>query len=336
MKKYNLAIVGVTGMVGQKFLEVLEERNLPIDKYFMFASARSAGKTISFMGKEHIVEELTPSCFDNKEIDIALFSAGGDISKTYAPIAAKKGIVVIDNSSAWRMNKDIPLVVPEVNPEEILNHKGIISNPNCSTIQAVVALKPLHDRYGIKRIVYSTYQAVSGAGVAGYNDLKNGIDGIEPKKFPHPIFDNCIPHIDSFLDNGYTKEEMKMIEETKKILKDDSLKITATTVRVPVYNGHSESINIELKSEFNLEELKDVLSEAPGVEVVDDPKNNVYPMPINANGKDQVLVGRIRRDESLDNGVNLWVVADNIRKGAATNTVQIAEKLIEYWSNNDL
>ena len=222
--------------------------------------------------------------------------------------------MVIDNSSAWRMNKDIPLVVPEVNPEEILNHKGIISNPNCSTIQAVVALKPLHDRYGIKRIVYSTYQAVSGAGVAGYNDLKNGIDGIEPKKFPHPIFDNCIPHIDSFLDNGYTKEEMKMIEETKKILKDDSLKITATTVRVPVYNGHSESINIELKSEFNLEELKDVLSEAPGVEVVDDPKNNVYPMPINANGKDQVLVGRIRRDESLDNGVNLWVVADNIRK----------------------
>lgn len=336
MKKYNLAIVGVTGMVGQKFLEVLEERNLPIDKYFMFASARSAGKTISFMGKEHIVEELTPSCFDNKEIDIALFSAGGDISKTYAPIAAEKGIVVIDNSSAWRMNKDIPLVVPEVNPEEILNHKGIISNPNCSTIQAVVTLKPLHDRYGIKRIVYSTYQAVSGAGVAGYNDLKNGIDGIEPKKFPHPIFDNCIPHIDSFLDNGYTKEEMKMIEETKKILKDDSLKITATTVRVPVYNGHSESINIELKSEFNLEELKDVLSEAPGVEVVDDPKNNVYPMPINANGKDQVLVGRIRRDESLDNGVNLWVVADNIRKGAATNTVQIAEKLIEYWSNNDL
>lgn len=336
MIKYNLAIVGVTGMVGQKFLEVLEERNLPIDKYFMFASARSAGKTISFMGKEHIVEELTPSCFDNKEIDIALFSAGGDISKTYAPIAAEKGIVVIDNSSAWRMNKDIPLVVPEVNPEEILNHKGIISNPNCSTIQAVVTLKPLHDRYGIKRIVYSTYQAVSGAGVAGYNDLKNGIDGIEPKKFPHPIFDNCIPHIDSFLDNGYTKEEMKMIEETKKILKDDSLKITATTVRVPVYNGHSESINIELKSEFNLEELKDVLSEAPGVEVVDDPKNNVYPMPINANGKDQVLVGRIRRDESLDNGVNLWVVADNIRKGAATNTVQIAEKLIEYWSNNDL
>ncbi len=336
MKKYNLAIVGVTGMVGQKFLDVLEERNLPIDKYFMFASARSAGKTISFMGKEHIVEELTPSCFDNKEIDIALFSAGGDISKTYAPIAAEKGIVVIDNSSAWRMNKDIPLVVPEVNPEEILNHKGIISNPNYSTIQAVVALKPLHDRYGIKRIVYSTCQAVSGAGVAGYNDLKNGIDGIEPKKFPHPIFDNCIPHIDSFLDNGYTKEEMKMIEETKKILKDDSLKITATTVRVPVYNGHSESINIELKSEFNLEELKDVLSEAPGVEVVDDPKNNVYPMPINANGKDQVLVGRIRRDESLDNGVNLWVVADNIRKGAATNTVQIAEKLIEYWSNNDL
>ncbi|MGI5851212.1 MAG: aspartate-semialdehyde dehydrogenase [Clostridiales bacterium] len=336
MKKYNLAIVGVTGMVGQKFLEVLEERNLPIDKCFMFASARSAGKAISFMGKEHVIEELTPSCFDNKDIDIALFSAGGDISKTYAPIAAEKGIVVIDNSSAWRMNKDVPLVVPEVNPEEILKHKGIISNPNCSTIQAVVALKPLHDRYGIKRIVYSTYQAVSGAGVAGYDDLKNGIDGIEPKKFPHPIFDNCIPHIDSFLDNGYTKEEMKMIEETKKILSDDSLRITATTVRVPVYNGHSESINVELKKEFNLDELREVLSGAPGVEVIDDPDNNVYPMPVNANGSDQVFIGRMRRDESLDHGVNLWVVADNIRKGAATNTVQIAEKLMEYWSNNDL
>ncbi|HZJ58517.1 MAG TPA: aspartate-semialdehyde dehydrogenase [Clostridia bacterium] len=336
MKKFNLAIVGVTGMVGQKFLEVLQERDLPVDKYFMFASARSAGKTVSLMGNEYTIEELTPSCFDDKEIDIALFSAGGNISKTYAPIAAEKGIVVIDNSSAWRMEKDVPLVVPEVNPEEVLNHKGIIANPNCSTIQAVVALKPLHDRYGIERIIYSTYQSVSGAGVEGYDDLKNGIEGKEPRKFPHPIFDNCIPHIDSFLDNGYTKEEMKMIEETKKILKDDSLKITATTVRVPVYNSHSESINVELKKDFELDELKDVLSMAPGIEVMDDPKNNVYPMPANSNGKDQVFIGRIRRDESLDHGVNLWVVADNIRKGAATNTVQIAEKLMEYWSNNDL
>ena len=336
MKKYNLAIVGVTGMVGRKFLEVLEEKQLPIENYYMFASARSAGKVINFMGKDYVVEELTPTCFDGKDIDIALFSAGGSVSKTYAPIAAEKGIVVIDNSSAWRMEPDVPLVVPEVNPEEILNHKGIIANPNCSTIQAVVALKPLYDKYGIKRIVYSTYQAVSGAGVAGYNDLENGIKGEAPKKFPHPIFSNCIPHIDSFLDNGYTKEEMKMIEETKKILKDNSLRITATTVRVPVFNGHSESINVELKKEFDLDELKNLLANAPGVEVIDDPTNNQYPMPINSNGKDQVFVGRIRRDESVDNGVNLWVVADNIRKGAATNTVQIAEKLIWYWQNEAL
>ena len=336
MRKYNLAIVGVTGMVGRQFLEVLEEKQLPIDNYYMFASARSAGKVIKFMGKDHVVEELTPTCFDGKDIDIALFSAGGSVSKTYAPIAAEKGIVVIDNSSAWRMEPDVPLVVPEVNPEEILNHKGIIANPNCSTIQAVVALKPLYDKYGIERIVYSTYQAVSGAGVAGYNDLENGIKGEEPKKFPHPIFSNCIPHIDSFLDNGYTKEEMKMIEETKKILKDNSLRITATTVRVPVFNGHSESINVELKKEFDLDELKSLLANAPGVEVIDDPANNQYPMPLNCNGKDQVFVGRIRRDESVDNGVNLWVVADNIRKGAATNTVQIAEKLIWYWQNEAL
>lgn len=336
MRKYNLAIVGVTGMVGQKFLEVLEEKQLPIENYYMFASARSAGKVINFMGKDHVVEELSPTCFDGKDIDIALFSAGASVSKTYAPIAAEKGIVVIDNSSAWRMEPDVPLVVPEVNPEEILNHKGIIANPNCSTIQAVVALKPLYDRYGIKRIVYSTYQAVSGAGVAGYNDLENGIKGEAPQKFPHPIFSNCIPHIDSFLDNGYTKEEMKMIEETKKILKDNSLRITATTVRVPVFNGHSESINVELKKEFDLDELKDLLANAPGVEVIDNPANNQYPMPINCDGKDQVFVGRIRRDESVDNGVNLWVVADNIRKGAATNTVQIAEKLIWYWQNQAL
>ena len=336
MRKYNLAIVGVTGMVGRKFLEVLEEKQLPIENYYMFASARSAGKVINFMGKDYVVEELTPTCFDGKDIDIALFSAGASVSKTYAPIAVDKGIVVVDNSSAWRMEPDVPLVVPEVNPEEILNHKGIIANPNCSTIQAVVALKPLYDKYGIKRIVYSTYQAVSGAGVAGYNDLENGIKGEAPKKFPHPIFSNCIPHIDSFLDNGYTKEEMKMIEETKKILKDNSLRITATTVRVPVFNGHSESINVELKKEFDLDELKNLLANAPGVEVIDDPTNNQYPMPINSNGKDQVFVGRIRRDESVDNGVNLWVVADNIRKGAATNTVQIAEKLVWYWQNEAL
>jgi len=336
MRKYNMAIVGATGMVGRKFLKVLEERQLPIENYYLFASARSAGSTISFMDKDYIVEELTETCFDGKDIDIALFSAGASVSKIFAPIAAEKGIVVIDNSSAWRMEEDVPLVVPEVNPQDILKHKGIIANPNCSTIQAVVALKPLHDRYGIKRIVYSTYQAVSGAGVGGYNDLKNGINGEPPKKFPYPIFGNCLPHIDSFLDNGYTKEEMKMINETRKILGDQSLKITATTVRVPVYYGHSESINVEFKNEFDLDELKQVLAKAPGLIVVDNPAQNQYPMPIYAEDKDEVFVGRIRRDESVENGINLWVVADNIRKGAATNAVQIAQKLIEYWENGQL
>jgi aspartate-semialdehyde dehydrogenase len=333
LRKYNMAIVGATGMVGRKFLQVLEERQLPVENYYLFASARSAGKKVSFMGKDHVIEELTETCFDGKDIDIALFSAGGSVSKKYAPIAASKGIVVIDNSSAWRMDPQVPLVVPEVNPQDILKHKGIISNPNCSTIQAVVVLKPLHDRYGIKRIVYSTYQAVSGAGMSGYSDLERGIKGYPPEKFPYPIFGNCLPHIDVFLDNGYTKEEMKMIEETKKILGDNSLRITATTVRVPVFNGHSESINVEFKKDFDLPELKQVLENAPGVVVVDDPGSNKYPMPVDANEKDEVFVGRIRRDESVDSGVNLWVVADNIRKGAATNTVQIAERLISYWEN---
>jgi len=333
LKKYNIAIVGATGMVGRKFLQVLEERHLPVENYYLFASSRSAGKKLFFIGRDHIVEELNETCFDGKNIDIALFSAGGDVSKKYAPIAASKGIVVIDNSSAWRMDPKVPLVVPEVNPQEILKHNGIIANPNCSTIQAVVVLKPLHDRYGIKRIVYSTYQAVSGAGMKGYNDLERGIKGYPPEKFPHPIFGNCLPHIDVFLDNGYTKEEIKMIEETKKILGDYSLRITATTVRVPVFNGHSESINVEFEKNFDLAELKQVLTDAPGVVVVDDPANNKYPMPIDAHEKDEVFVGRIRRDESIDSGVNLWVVADNIRKGAATNAVQIAERLISYWEN---
>ncbi|MGI6539102.1 MAG: aspartate-semialdehyde dehydrogenase [Caldicoprobacterales bacterium] len=331
MKKYNIAIVGATGMVGRKFLQVLEERQLPVDKYYLFASARSAGKVVPFMGKDYTVEELNETCFDGKNIHIALFSAGASVSKKYAPIAAAKGIVVIDNSSAWRMEPDVPLVVPEVNPQDIMKHKGIIANPNCSTIQAVVALKPLYDHYGIKRIVYSTYQAVSGAGLDGYMDLERGIRGENPQKFPYPIFGNVIPHIDVFLENGYTKEEMKMIEETKKILGDSSLKITATTVRVPVFHGHSESINVELKKSFELEELKNVLAKSPGLIVVDDTDNNRYPMAIDAEDKDDVFVGRIRRDESVENGVNLWVVADNIRKGAATNTVQIAEKLISLW-----
>ena len=328
MKKYNIAVVGATGMVGRTFLKVLEEINLPVENYYLLASARSAGSKIKFMGKEYIIEELTENSFD-KDIDIALFSAGGSTSEKFAPIAASKGCVVIDNSSEWRMDPEVPLVVPEVNPEDLKWHKGIIANPNCSTIQAMVALRPLQLKYGIKRIVYSTYQAVSGAGMGGYQDLENGIKGEAPKKFNYPIFNNCLPQIDVFLPNGYTKEEMKMVNETRKILGDNEMKITATTVRVPVFDCHSESINVELKKEFDLDELKKTLASAPGLVLEDDIDNCVYPMAINAKGKNETFVGRVRRDESLDNGVNLWVVADNIRKGAATNAVQIAQKMIE-------
>ncbi|NLY19424.1 MAG: aspartate-semialdehyde dehydrogenase [Clostridiaceae bacterium] len=331
MKKFKIAIVGATGMVGRTFLSVLEERNLPISEVFFFASSKSAGKTITFKGKNYTVEELTEKSFD-RGIDIALFSAGGSISLKYAPVVAEKGCIVIDNSSAWRMDPKVPLVVPEVNPEDIKWNNGIIANPNCSTIQAVIALRPLQLKYGLKRVIYSTYQSVSGAGMAGFKDLENGIKGEAPAKFVHPIAGNCIPHIDVFMDNGYTKEEVKMIEETRKILNLPNLKVTATTVRVPVFYGHSESINVELEKPFDLDELKQELKNFPGIVVLDDPANNLYPMPITAAGRDEVFVGRIRRDESVDNGVNLWVVADNIRKGAATNTVQIAQKLIEFQS----
>ena len=332
MKKYNIAVVGATGMVGRTFLKVLEETKLPVENYYLFASKRSAGTKVTFMGKEYTVEELTETSFD-RGIDIALFSAGGSTSEKFAPIAASKGCVVIDNSSAWRMNPEVPLVVPEVNPDDIKWNKGIIANPNCSTIQAMVALKPLHDKYKIKRVVYSTYQAVSGAGMSGYKDLEDGLKGEAPKKFPHPIAGNCLPHIDVFLPNGYTKEEMKMVNETRKILGDDSIRITATTVRVPVFYGHSESINVEFYNQFDLNELKSVLENAPGVIVQDDPEHDVYPLAINAAGTNETYVGRIRRDESVESGVNLWVVADNIRKGAAANAVQIAEKLIEMQNN---
>ncbi|MBR4874681.1 MAG: aspartate-semialdehyde dehydrogenase [Clostridia bacterium] len=334
MKEYNIAVVGATGMVGRTFLKVLEELQLPAKSYTLYASKRSAGTKLTLLGKEYEVKELNEDSFDG--IDIALFSAGGATSEKYAPIAASKGCLVIDNSSAWRMDPEVPLVVPEVNPEDIKKHKGIIANPNCSTIQAMVALRPLQLKYGIKRIVYSTYQAVSGAGLGGYNDLKNGISGEAPQKFNHPIFSNCLPQIDVFLDNGYTKEEMKMVNETRKILGDDSIKITATTVRVPVFDCHSESINVELEKPFDLEELKECLRNAPGLIVQDDIKNCVYPMPVTAVGTNDTYVGRIRRDESIENGVNLWVVADNIRKGAATNTVQIAQKYIEMKENGEL
>lgn len=333
MKQYRVAVVGATGMVGRKFLQVLEERKLPVSEYFLFASARSAGKQLPFMSKTYTVRELTDDAFQDLGIDIALFSAGGETSRHFAPIVAASGAVVIDNSSCWRMDPDVPLVVPEVNPDAIpgYKNKGIIANPNCSTIQAMVVLKPLADAYGLKRVVYSTYQAVSGAGQKGYMDLVNGLKGEAPQKFPHPIAGNCLPHIDVFLDTGYTKEEQKMIDETRKILSLPELRVTATAVRVPVYHGHSESINVEFARPFELDELRAVLEKAPGLIVRDDPKHNVYPMAIEAADTDPVYVGRIRRDFSVDSGVNLWCVADNIRKGAATNAVQIAEELIRQW-----
>jgi len=330
MKKVNLAIVGATGMVGRTFLKVLEERNFPINNLFLFSSAKSAGSKVNYAGKEYTVEELTQDSFTNRGIQIALFSAGGTISDKFAPIASSNSVLVIDNSSHWRMDPDVPLVIPEVNPEAIKNHKGIIANPNCSTIQALVPLKPLDDKYKIKRVIYSTYQAVSGSGVKGVEDLEKGMEGNPTGFYPHQISYNCLPHIDSFTENGYTKEELKMINETMKILNNFDLKVTATTVRVPVKNGHSESINVEFENSFELSDLVSSLNSAPGVVLVDNPENNEYPTAFEVDGSDEVFVGRIRRDFSIDNGVNLWVVADNIRKGAATNTIQIAEKAIEY------
>lgn len=333
MEKVNLAIVGATGIVGRMFLKILEERNLPLANVYMFASKRSAGTKINFNDKQYTVEELTETSFD-RGIDIALFSAGSDTSLKFAPIAASKGCTVIDNSSAWRMDISVPLIVPEVNPEDIYLNKGIIANPNCSTIQAVVTLNPLHKKYKIKRVVFSTYQAVSGAGRQGCLDLENGLKGEAPKKFVHQIAHNLIPQIDAFMANGYTKEEMKMVNETIKIMHDDSIKITATTVRVPVFNAHSESVNIEFEKSFNLDELINTLKNAPGIVVQDDPQNHVFPMPIWADGRDEVFVGRIRRDESVESGVNLWICADNIRKGAATNAIQIAKEIINNANKN--
>jgi len=329
MKNINLAIVGATGMVGRTFLKILEERDFPYENLYLFASERSAGKKIICKDNEYIVEALTENSFD-RDIDIALFSAGGDISLKYSPIAAENGVIVVDNSSAFRMDPNVPLVVPEVNPDAIKEHKGIIANPNCSTIQAMVALKPIHKTYGIKRIVFSTYQSVSGSGVKGVSDLEEGLKGnIQNKAYPHPIANNCIPHIDVFMENGYTKEEMKMINETQKILEDDSIKITATAVRVPVYYAHSESINVELKKPFEVKDIFKLYGSAEGVKLVDNVSKNEYPLATMAENTNEVYIGRIRRDFSVDHGLNMWVVADNIRKGAATNTVQIAERLLK-------
>jgi len=335
-KLWNIAVVGATGAVGTQMIECLEERNFPVGKIRFLASGRSAGQALEFNGKPVLVEELTHDSFDG--IDIALFSAGGARSEEFCPAAAKAGAVCIDNSSAWRMDKDVPLVVPEVNPEAIAGYtkKGIIANPNCSTIQMVVALKPLHDFANIKRIVVSTYQAVSGTGTKAIEELRvqtgellNGRP-IKTEVYQHRIAFNCLPQIDSFCDNGYTKEEMKMVNETNKIM-GAGIKTTATCVRVPVFYGHSESINIETERKISVAQARELLQDAPGVELADNPANGEYPMAINAAGEDLVMVGRIREDDSVKNGLNLWVVADNIRKGAATNAVQIAEILIEKY-----
>lgn len=337
MKEFTVAVAGATGAVGNEMIATLEQRNFPVKKLKLLASSRSVGKTISFKGEELPVEELTEHSFKN--VDIGLFSPGGSVSLKYAPIAAASGCVVVDNTSAFRMEKDIPLVVPEVNEHAIKDYKnrGIIANPNCSTIQMVVVLKPLHDAAKIKRVVVSTYQAVSGTGKKAIYELEQqvlaiyGNKKIETNVYPHQIAFNCLPHIDVFLENGYTKEEMKMVDETKKIMEDNNIAVTATTVRVPVFYGHSESVNVEFEKEFTPDEARKVLKEAPGVKVVDDPSKKVYPLAVDAAGKDDTFVGRIRKDESVAHGLNMWIVADNIRKGAALNAVQIAEVLIKKY-----
>ncbi|MCL4512230.1 MAG: aspartate-semialdehyde dehydrogenase [Bacteroidetes bacterium] len=329
MKQYEVAVVGATGLVGRKMVQVLEEKKFPVKNLTLLASERSVGKEITFNGEKIKVKKLTPESF--KGIEIAIFSAGATVSKEFGPIAAKQGTVVIDNSSAFRMDPEIPLVVPEVNRNDIFKHHGIIANPNCSTIQMVVVLKPLHDKYRVKRVVVSTYQSVTGAGQKGVDQLDEelGKKAGTTYKFPHKIAFNCLPHIDVFRDDGYTKEEYKMIFETTKIMGDDSIKVSATCVRVPVFGGHSESVNVEMEKGYDLKNVFELLKKSPGIIVEDDPAKNIYPMPLNAYDKDEVFVGRIRRDETAPNALNMWIVSDNIRKGAATNAVQIAEELIK-------
>ncbi|MBI5643221.1 MAG: aspartate-semialdehyde dehydrogenase [Deltaproteobacteria bacterium] len=336
-KAYNIAIAGATGVVGKEFLRILEERNFPVGEIRLLASERSAGSHMDFKGLEEPVRLLDEETFES--IDIGLFSPGASVSAIHAPRAGKAGCIVIDNTSQFRMDPDVPLVVPEVNPGAIAAYKkkNIIANPNCSTIQMVVALKPIHDKYRIKRIVVSTYQSVSGAGKEAMEELSGQVRKLfnmlapEPKIFPYQIAFNCIPQIDSFLDNGYTKEEMKMVNETKKIFGDDSIKVTATTVRVPVFVGHSESVNIETEKPITAAEVRKLLNKAPGVTVVDDIKKGYYPMPVDAAELDDVFVGRIRQDDTVENGINMWIVSDNLRKGAALNAVQIAEVLIKDY-----
>jgi aspartate-semialdehyde dehydrogenase len=331
--KYIVAVVGATGAVGNEMIAILEERNFRVEELRLFASERSEGKTLEFQGKPVAVEILTDEVFDG--IDIALFSAGGDRSLEFAPAAVKAGCVVVDNSSAWRMDPGVPLVVPEVNSYDLDWHKGIIANPNCSTIQMVVALKPIHDAAKIRRVVVTTFQSVSGTGKKAMDELLNqtkdilNFKEINPVVYPHQIAFNCLPHIDKFMDDGYTKEEIKMVNETIKILGDDSVKVTATTVRVPVFRGHSESINIETEKKLSANEARAILSAAPGIIVYDAPEKNIYPLPTDSVNRDEVYVGRVREDDTIENGLNIWIAADNLRKGAALNAVQIAEELIK-------
>ncbi|MCX8032467.1 MAG: aspartate-semialdehyde dehydrogenase [Thermoleophilia bacterium] len=332
-REYRVAVVGATGAVGREMQKVLAERKFPVKELVALATAKSAGTRLDFLGEEVVVQELTEESF--KDVDLALFSAGGGTSLKYAPIAREAGCVVVDNSSAWRMDPEVPLVVPEVNPDDVNWHKGIIANPNCSTIQMVVVLKPLHDEARVTRVVVSTYQAVSGTGAKAINELINQTkqvlagEELEIKVYPHQIAFNCLPHIDVFLEDGYTKEERKMVDETKKIMGDPSIAVSATCVRVPVLNGHSEAVNVQFARPLSPERARELLAAAPGVKLLDDPENKVYPMPILASGKDDTYVGRIRRDPTVENGLNMWIVADNLRKGAALNAVQIAELLVE-------
>ena len=323
----RVALVGVTGMVGEIMRNVLEERNFPITEFLPVASARSVGKTITFQGKDYTVIGLEDAVAQAP--DFALFSAGGQTSLDWAPKFAAVGTTVIDNSSAWRMHPDHKLIVPEINANQLTPDDKIIANPNCSTIQMVMALAPIHKRYGIERVVVSTYQSITGTGVKAVQQLENEYQGVDGEKaYPHPIHRNALPHCDVFMENGYTKEEMKLVNETHKIL-DPNIKVTATAVRIPVVGGHSESVNLTLSQAADLDEVRELLNNTPGVVVIDDLDNNGYPMPLDAEGKDDVFVGRIRKDESQEEGLNLWIVADNLRKGAATNTVQIAEYLIQ-------
>ena len=327
MMKKNVAILGATGAVGREMLKILEERDFPIEKLTLLSSKRSAGKTLTFKGEEITLIEAADDVFEG--VDIVLGAADNPVAKQFAPAIVKAGAVFVDNSSAFRLLDTVPLVIPEINGDVLGPDDYIIANPNCSTIQMLMALAPLHKAYGIKRIVVSTYQSVSGSGAKGVNQLKAERAGGTGDFYPHPIDLNTLPHIDVFLDNGYTKEEMKMVNETHKILRDDSIAVTATTVRVPVWGGHSESVNVEFRKPFDLDEARALMAAMPGVVIQDDPENKVYPMPRFAEGKDEVFVGRIRRDFSVENGLNLWCVADNLRKGAATNAVQIAQLLLE-------